>query len=196
MADYRNHWRFMLSCIKVSITPVSCRLKNPMKTPKSYHIIHTAERQLVQERVRDIKHTLHLWELKRHEWYAQLRNSILDSDLSRCILLVNKIKEFRHNKTKSRQRDKFNRLSNKITGYMQTTMVLALSVDIGFLVGGLLSLMDTLTETYLALPIHHLHLQYQCQHCQRHPTQQVTNGSLICITYPHQSTGNPSGQEA
>ena len=26
MADYRNHRRFMLKCIKASITPVSCKL--------------------------------------------------------------------------------------------------------------------------------------------------------------------------
>ena len=27
MADYRNHRRFTLRCIKASITPVSCKLK-------------------------------------------------------------------------------------------------------------------------------------------------------------------------
>ena len=30
MADYRNHRRFMLKCIKASITPVSCKLKPPL----------------------------------------------------------------------------------------------------------------------------------------------------------------------
>ena len=29
MADYRNHMRFTLKCIKASITPVSCKLKMP-----------------------------------------------------------------------------------------------------------------------------------------------------------------------
>ena len=29
MADYRNHRRFMLKCIKASITPVSCKIKAP-----------------------------------------------------------------------------------------------------------------------------------------------------------------------
>ena len=41
MADYRNHRRFMLKCIKASITPVSCKLKPPLlldleKVIKSY----------------------------------------------------------------------------------------------------------------------------------------------------------------
>ena len=118
MADYRNQRRFTLRCIKVGITPVNCRLINAMKTPKRYHIIHKAERQLLYERVRNINHTLYMYELKRHECYSQLRNLIHDSDLSQCILLINKINEFRHNGTKSRQRDKFYRLSNKIQGYM------------------------------------------------------------------------------
>ena len=30
MVDYRNHRRFMLKCIKASITPVSCKLKTPL----------------------------------------------------------------------------------------------------------------------------------------------------------------------
>ena len=34
MADYRCHRRFTLKCIKASVTPVSCKLKNPLKTRK------------------------------------------------------------------------------------------------------------------------------------------------------------------
>ena len=34
MADYRNHRWFTLRCIKGSITPVSCKLKNPSKLRK------------------------------------------------------------------------------------------------------------------------------------------------------------------
>ena len=49
-------------------------------------------------------------ELKRS---AKLKNLIQDSDISQCSLLINKIKEFRHNKTRSRQKDTFDRLMNK-----------------------------------------------------------------------------------
>ena len=53
MADYRNHRRFMLKCIKASITPVSCKLNPPSFTSsKSYQIIHKAEKQLLYERIR------------------------------------------------------------------------------------------------------------------------------------------------
>ena len=51
MVDYRNYRRFMLRCIKASITPVSCKLKNPLssKSSESYQIIHKAEKQLLYE---------------------------------------------------------------------------------------------------------------------------------------------------
>ena len=56
MADFRNHRCFTLRCIKVRLTPVSCKLKNPLqfKTNKSYQIIHKAERKLLYDRVRSI----------------------------------------------------------------------------------------------------------------------------------------------
>ena len=56
MADYRNHRRFTLKCIKASITPVSCKLKKPpsFRSIKSYQIIHRAEKQLLYECIRNI----------------------------------------------------------------------------------------------------------------------------------------------
>ena len=51
MVDFRNHRRFTLKCIKDSITPVSCKLKNPLKTRKSYDIIQKAEKQLLYEHI-------------------------------------------------------------------------------------------------------------------------------------------------
>ena len=50
--------------------------------------------------------------------YSKLRKLIQESDLTQCSLLINKIKEFRHTKTKLRQMDKFNRLWNKVSRYM------------------------------------------------------------------------------
>ena len=60
MADFRNNSHFTLGCIKVRITLVSCKLKNPLqfKTAKSYQIIHKAERQLLYDRVRSINNLL------------------------------------------------------------------------------------------------------------------------------------------
>ena len=64
MEDYRNHKHFTLKCIKVRITPVSCKIKNPLqfKTATSYQIIHKAERQLLYDRVRNINRVLDMYE--------------------------------------------------------------------------------------------------------------------------------------
>ena len=48
----------MLRCIKASITQVSCKLKNPLKTKKIYNIIHKAEKQLLYELVININNIL------------------------------------------------------------------------------------------------------------------------------------------
>ena len=34
MADFRNHGCFTLRCIKVRLTPASCKLKNPLQMAK------------------------------------------------------------------------------------------------------------------------------------------------------------------
>ena len=94
MADYRNHRGFTLKCIKASITPVSCKLKNPLKTRKSYDIIHKAEKPLLYERVRNINNILDMYEEIRSKLYSCLKNMInehdQDQDISQCIQFINK----------------------------------------------------------------------------------------------------------
>ena len=103
----------------MGITPESCIIKNPIKTPRSYNIIHKAEKQLLYKRIRNINNNLYMYELKRSECYSQLRSLIQDDrNISQCILPINKIKEFRHNKTRPRQKEKFNRLISKMNGYL------------------------------------------------------------------------------
>ena len=48
IADFKNHRRFMLRCIKVGITPVSCRLKTSIRTSKSYQTIKKSKRTIVE----------------------------------------------------------------------------------------------------------------------------------------------------
>ena len=111
MADFRNHRRFMLRCIKASITPVNCKLKKPLKTRKSYNIIQKAEKQLLYECIRNINNTLETLEKQRENQYKKFKDMInmpnqhvqdpvADSDLERSRMFINKIKEHRHNKTK------------------------------------------------------------------------------------------------
>ena len=107
MADYRNHRRFTLKCIKASVTPVSCKLKNSLKTRKSYDIIHKVEKQLLYERIRNINNILDMYEQTRCEQYSHLKNMLKeqdqhDQDIGKCIQFINRIKEQRHDKIKNK----------------------------------------------------------------------------------------------
>ena len=117
MMDNRNHRRFTLRCIKEGITPVSCKIRNPLKTVKSYQIIHKAEKQLLYKRIRNINCIPYMNEYNRSKVYSQLRDPISEEDIVECIHLVSNIKEFRYNKAKKREIDKFERLVKITNGY-------------------------------------------------------------------------------
>ena len=125
VADYRNHRRFMLRYIKASITPVSCKLKNPLKSKKSYNIIHKVEKQLLYEQIRNINNTLGDLDKQRETQYKKFKDTLANSnqhdqdpDLERCRLFINKIKDHRHSKIKEKHIDKFKRLYFKHYGYL------------------------------------------------------------------------------
>ena len=67
------------------------------------------------ERVRNINKILYMYENQRSECYTNFKNLIKDQDQDKaeCILLINKIKEHGHSKTKAKQIDKFDRLLKK-----------------------------------------------------------------------------------
>ena len=126
MADYRNHRRFTLRCIKASITPVSCKLKNPLKTKESYNIIHKVEKHLLYEQVRNINNTLESLDKQRETQYRKFKDMLFNSnqhvqdpdlDLERSRLFINKIKDHRHSKIKEKHTNKFKRLYFKWQGY-------------------------------------------------------------------------------
>ena len=133
MVDYRNNRRFMLRCIKASITTVSCKLKNPLssKSRKSYQIINKAEKQLLYEQIRNINYILEKLDKQRESQYKKFKDMLFkpnqhvqgqdpspeaDLDLERSRLFINKIKEHRHNKIKGKHIDKFEHLFFKCYG--------------------------------------------------------------------------------
>ena len=121
----------MLKCIKASNTPVGCKLKNPLKSRKSFNIFQKVEKQLLYDGIRNINNTLEALEEQRKRQYSQFKDILNmpnmlnmlsqhvqdanpDSDLDRSRLLINKTKEHGHNKTKRRQINKFNCLFFKL----------------------------------------------------------------------------------
>ena len=127
MADYRNHRRFTLKCIKASITPVSCKLKNPLsyKSSRSYQITHKAKKQLLYERIRNINSILATLDKQREDQYQKFKDSLSQNQnnlqfeqyLERSRTFINKIKEHRHDKIKTKHIVKFKKLYFKRFGY-------------------------------------------------------------------------------
>ena len=116
----------MLKCIKASITPVSCKLKNLLsyKSSRSYQIIHKTEKQLLYECIRNIYSILAMLDKQREDQYKRFKAIISntnsqdqDQDLDRSRLFINKIKEHRHDKIRAKHIEKFEKLHFKHYGY-------------------------------------------------------------------------------
>ena len=116
MADFGNHQRFTLRCLDYRFIPVSCRLKNSIRTPRNYDIIRRAERQLMNERVRNINSSLNMFGIKSNTCGNQLAGKTDKQLFSECLKSMVRIKQARHIKTLTRQLKKFDRLQQKHYG--------------------------------------------------------------------------------
>ena len=120
MADYKNHLRFTIKCLKNEVVPVSVRLKTNIKTQKGIQIIRKAEKQLLNEHIRLINNTIELLMLKRDTCSNKVKEIILKKDdhntLEECNNLIERVKEFRHNSIMRRQKARFEALIQQKQG--------------------------------------------------------------------------------
>ena len=94
------------------VTPVSLWLKNLTRTQRGEGIIKRAEKQLLNERIRNINFKL---ERNHHDKYMYKKEleDILKHDQelwNACEEEIEKRREMRHKKVNERQMSKFNRL--------------------------------------------------------------------------------------
>ena len=120
MANYRNHLRFTIKCLKNEAIPVSVRLKTNVKTFKGLHIIRKAEKQLLNEQIRSINNILELLMLKRDTCSNKLKELLLEKDdqntLEECNILMERVIECRHIRVMKRQKAKFEALFQQKQG--------------------------------------------------------------------------------
>ena len=107
----------MLRCIKTGIAQVHCKLKTELEPPRGGKLSKRQERQLLNERVRSINHTLSLCGFKRDICYNRLKDLLDRETLQESWSFTNRVRDYQHNKVKYRQIAKFNRLLDK-QGYM------------------------------------------------------------------------------
>ena len=117
VSNYKNHRIFTLKCIGQNLIPVTISL-TPVRSKQNINtsarkIIERAERQLMQERVRDIDNKIQASENNGNHNKTRLAYIVTQVDLDRCVNFIGKVRQERFNKVKARQVRKFDILSNK-----------------------------------------------------------------------------------
>ena len=112
-SDYKNHRIFTLRCIHKELVPVSIKLKTTLKTQKVGKIIQSAEKPLLQARIKAINNLPHN-NAKQTELCSSKLASILSTSMFRkCQGFIEKAGEIRFIKVKNRQVNKFNNFVKK-----------------------------------------------------------------------------------
>ena len=96
LSDFKNHRRFTLRCLSQKITPVSLRLKRNIKTDRGIKIIETAEKQLMDERVRQINHTIDVCSNLIYTCTNELKGKIRQELFDKCQEFIDRSGEWRH----------------------------------------------------------------------------------------------------
>ena len=99
-SDYRNHHRFALRCLSKDLIPVSIRLKFAINTRKVKQIIHNAERQLLQDKVKAINSIL--WDnmLGLDRCRSRLVSLVTSTTMEKCTNFIDKVREPRYTKVR------------------------------------------------------------------------------------------------
>ena len=118
MADFQNHRRFSLKCLKFDIIPVSIRLKTNIRTTKGLEIIRKTERKLLNECIRSINNTLELHMYEREAIVQQLEEKLDPNKdiIEDCHSFIKRVIESRHLRVMTRQKRKFELLYQWKTG--------------------------------------------------------------------------------
>ena len=112
VSNFKNHQRFSLRCLSQGITPVNLWLKNLTRTQRGEGIIKRAEKQLLNERIRNINYKIERYHHDKCMYKKQVEE-ILQHDQemwNACNEEIQKRRELRHQRVMDRQMSKFNRL--------------------------------------------------------------------------------------
>ena len=108
--DYKNHRIFTLSCIHNELVPVSIKLKSTLKSEMAKKILRTAERQLLQTRLKSINSLLDNNAKQLELTRSKIASILTAPNYKQCQEFKEKIKEKGFNKVKERQVRKLNNL--------------------------------------------------------------------------------------
>ena len=110
MADFQNHRRFLLRCLKYDVIPVSLILKTNVRTTEVLEIIRKAEKQLLNECIRSINNQLELYMYEKEACFHQLEEKLDNNIMEEYQEFINRVVEARHQRVLDGQRSKFEAL--------------------------------------------------------------------------------------
>ena len=96
MADFCNHRRFSLKCLKYDVIPVSIRLKTTVRTAKGLEIIRKTERKLLNECMRSINNSLELYMYEKKAIIQQIEDKLDNNIMEECNNFIKRVIEVRH----------------------------------------------------------------------------------------------------
>ena len=109
-SNYKSHQRFTLRCISKDLIPVSVKLKSTSnsRNRRAKEIIHRAEKQLLQDRIKSIK--FHENAVKLDRCRSRLLSLVTTTTMGKCTDFINRVREVRFIKIRDRQINNFYRL--------------------------------------------------------------------------------------
>ena len=116
LANFKNHRRFTIRCLSQKITPVSLRFKRNIKMERGKKIIEKAEKQLMDERVRQINSTIDICNHLIYTGMDELKGKMGPELFDECQVFIDRIREWGHRTVLERHLIKYNRLCQKTKG--------------------------------------------------------------------------------
>ena len=116
IANFKNHRRFTLRCLSQKITPNSLKLKSNIKTSRGKRILEKAERQLVNERVRNINNIIATCAYLRDTCMDELKEQISNFYYQECVKVIERVRETRHQTVLKSHLSKFDQLWQRFRG--------------------------------------------------------------------------------
>ena len=84
MADFQNHRRFSLRCLKQEVILVSIRIKSNVKTPRGLYIVKRAEKALLNKRIRSVNNTINMLKTQIDTCIEQLESRLEERVMEEC----------------------------------------------------------------------------------------------------------------
>ena len=116
IADFKNHRRFTLRWLSQKNTPNSLKLKSNIKTTRGQRILEKAERQLANERMRNINNIIATCTWLRDTCIDQLKDQISNFFFQESVKFIERVRETRHQAVLKRQLSKFDQLWQRFRG--------------------------------------------------------------------------------